>query len=237
LNAALDIIFNHPNVAPFICVRLIQHLVTSNPSPQYVARVSSVFNNNGQNIRGDLKAVVKAILLDAEARSGTPSASFGHLREPVLFTTSLLRTLNARTTDYDFFVYYLYRLGQFVFYQPTVFNYYPPNYKLRGTELYAPELAIQTTQAALSRINLVHFIVFGWLENTTIDYSSLQSVAGNSAQLVERVNQLLLHGTMSPALRDIVTRAVNVVSADNTLLRAQTAIYLVASSSQYQIKR
>ena len=98
LTAALQNIFNHPNVGPFICKQLIQHLVTSNPSPEYVGRVVGVFNDNGTGVRGDLKAVVQAILMDTEARRGDDPAQAqpndGHLKEPILFITNLLRAMN-----------------------------------------------------------------------------------------------------------------------------------------------
>ena len=99
-------IFNHPNVGPFICKQLIQHLVTSNPSPDYVGRVAAVFNNNGSGVRGDLKAVVTAILLDSEARRGDDPAQVqandGHLKEPLLFMANLLRAMNAHTNGDGF---------------------------------------------------------------------------------------------------------------------------------------
>lgn len=242
LNDAIDNIFNHPNVGPFIGKQLIQHLVTSNPSPAYIGRVAAAFNNNGQGVRGDLKAVVTAILLDPEARGDVKTdLGYGHLREPALYLTGLLRAFNA-TSDGTALLNYSARLGQDIFNPPTVFNYFPPTYRVRGTAALGPEFGIQTTAAAMTRLNYVNALVFSGLPSagggtTTADVSSLQAVAGDPARLVDAVDQLLLHGSMSPALRDVVTQAVSSVADTNPALRAQTAVYIVASSSQYQLER
>ena len=107
--------FNHPNVGPFVCRELIQHLVTSNPSPAYIQRVASVFNDNGSGVRGDMKAVITAILMDAEARRGDDPATAvgtdGHLQEPILFIAGLMRTFNA-TSDGSNLSYYASDMGQ-----------------------------------------------------------------------------------------------------------------------------
>src|SRR5262249_24901368 len=125
-------IFNHHNVGPFIGKQLIQKLVTSNPSPDYVWRVTQAFNDNGSGVRGDLQAVVQAILLDAEARNPSPDPDFGKLREPILAITNLLREFNTTgdTTDYVLGESYLptnIRMDQDVFRSPTVFNFFPPD--------------------------------------------------------------------------------------------------------------
>ena len=101
LQGALTNIFNHPNVGPFICRQLIQHLVASSPSPAYVARVAAVFANNGSGVRGDMKAVITAILTDADARAGDTSSNFdgGHLREPMLYMTNVMRGLGFTNND------------------------------------------------------------------------------------------------------------------------------------------
>ena len=153
LTAGLQNIFNHPNVGPFICKQLIQHLVTSNPSPEYVGRVAAVFNDNGTGVRGDLKAVVQAILLDTEARRGDDPAQAqpgdGHLKEPILFITNLLRGVNAisdgagladRASD----------MKQAPFFSPSVFNFFPPGFVIQGTNLLGPEFAIFNTSTTIS---------------------------------------------------------------------------------------
>ncbi|HEY0323401.1 MAG TPA: DUF1800 domain-containing protein [Pyrinomonadaceae bacterium] len=240
LNQAIDNIFNHPNVGPFIARQLIQHLVTSNPSPAYVGRVAAAFNDNGQGVRGDMKAVIKAVLFDPEARGDVKTApDYGHLREPVLYVTSVLRALNA-TSDGDL-TPQTNPMGQNLFYQPSVFNYYSPNYKLPGKEVYAPEFGIQTTAAAITRSNFINTITYSRIgtapNGTSIDLSTLQTVANNPAQLVATLDGLLMHNSMSPAMRGVITAAVTNIPVANTLQRAQTALYLVATSSQYQVER
>ena len=240
LNQALDNIFFHPNVGPFIGKQLIQHLVTSNPSPAYVSRVAAAFNNNGSGIRGDMKAVIKAILLDPEARGdASPDPTFGKLREPILFVTNLLRAFDT-TTDYVL-TDYPKGMGQNLFYSPTVFNYFPADYVLPGSSLTGPEFAIQSSSTALVRLNFVNTLITGKVGATTanfqIDWTGLQAVAGDPALLVEKLNRLLLHGAMSAAMRNDIVAAVAAVAATDTKLRAQTALYLVATSSQYQVER
>ncbi len=240
LNQALDNIFFHPNVGPFIGKQLIQHLVTSNPSPAYVSRVAAAFNNNGSGIRGDMKAVIKAILLDPEARGdASPDPAFGKLREPILFVTNLLRAFDT-TTDYVL-TDYPKGMGQNLFYSPTVFSYFPPDYVLPGSSLTGPEFAIQSSSTALVRLNFVNTLITGKVGATTanfqIDWTGLQAVADDPNLLVEKLNRLLLHGAMSAAMRNDIVAAVAAVAATDTKLRAQTALYLVATSSQYQVER
>ncbi|HYL58895.1 MAG TPA: DUF1800 domain-containing protein, partial [Candidatus Acidoferrales bacterium] len=160
LDQTIGIVFNHPNVGPFIALRLIQHLVTSNPSPAYIQRIATVFANNGSGVRGDLSAVVRAILLDPEARqgdAGSPSATGGHLREPVLFATAILRALNATLGPGNFLAEYIngYGLGQELLYPPSVFNYYSPFSRIPGGQLLGPEFQLLTPSTAVLRANFV----------------------------------------------------------------------------------
>ncbi len=250
LNAALDNIFNHPNVAPFIGKQLIQHLVTSNPSPEYVGRVSAVFADNGAGVRGDLRAVVKAILLDAEAFDDSidplASPNYGHLREPVLYMTNILRAFNA-TTDGTLLAEQGRNMGQFLFNSPSVFNYYRPNYLVPGAGVLGPEFSVQTTSAAIAHANFANTMVFSRINNpdtgapgTVLDISAYQQMATNDTTgqtLVDTLNLLLLHGTMSTAMRSRILQAVTSVPATNPQRRAQWAIYLVITSTQYAIER
>ena len=241
---ALNNIFNHPNVGPFISKQLIQHLVTSNPSPAYVARIASVFNNNGSGVRGDLKAVVSAIVLDAEARGDTQaSPSYGHLREPVLFITNVLRAFDA-TSDGVALVDRATTMGQNLFNSPSVFNYYRPSYQVPGAGILGPEFNIQTTSATLSRANFVNTMVFSRIgtapAGTQLNLGPWQTLASNPSALVDELNRLLMHGTMSTAMRDKVVTTVGAlpgVTSNDLLLRARWAIYLVATSQQYQVER
>jgi uncharacterized protein (DUF1800 family) len=236
LNDALDNIFNHQNVAPFICKQLIQHLVTSNPSPAYVGRVSAVFNNNGAGVRGDLKAVVAAILLDTEARGDVHlEPNYGHLREPALFIANLWRAFNASADAASTLNSYGSSMGQNLFYSPTVFNYYPPDYVVPGTNAVGPEFALQTTATSLARINFVN--TFAYKTTGGFDYSALQPLAADPQKLTDALNALLMHNAMSSVMRGVVVQAVSSIPATQTLLRAQTAVYLISTSSQYQVER
>ncbi len=259
LEMALDNVFYHPNVAPFIGKILIQQLVTSNPTPAYVGRISAVFNDNGQGIRGDLKAVVRAILTDPEARGNLKTdPDYGHLREPVLFVTNILRpanptaNLNASGTCNNQSDGVLNGstlvLDQDVFNPPSVFNYYPLDYTLQNTNLHAPEFGIFSTGTALKRPNFVNQMIFGAGIartgdapcGTKIDLSRWQSLASSDASgalLVNTINTEILHGSMSPQVRGHILTAVQAVAPTDSLKRARTALYLVATSAQFQVQR
>lgn len=254
LQGALDNLFNHPNVAPFISKLLIQHLVTSDPSPAYVFRVASVFADNGLGVRGDLKSVVKAILLDPEARGDIKTAPrYGKLREPVQLFTNLGRIFPAqdwgRTGPSDGALSNQSTLlGQNPFNSPTVFNYFTPGYMVPSTSVLAPEFEILNTTTAISRTNVIYTLIFeGFTPNatdslrgTSLDLSDAIGFAqadptGN--QLMDAINTKMMHGTLSSGQRTSILNAVLAVPESNPTLRARTAIYLLASSSQYQIQR
>jgi hypothetical protein len=171
MKQALDNIFYHPNVGPFVGKLLIQQLVTSNPTPAYVGRVAAVFNNNGSGIRGDMKAVTRAILLDPEARGNIKTdPDYGKLREPVLYVTNFLRpfnpvmqaagnaTLCGGLSD-GMINGVTFTLDQDVWNPPTVFNYYPMDYIIPNTPLSGPEFGIFSTGTALKRPNFVHQMI------------------------------------------------------------------------------
>ena len=247
---AIDNIVNDPNVGPFISKQLIQHLVTSNPSPAYVARVATVFNGAGGS-RGDLRAVIKAILLDPEARGDAKTdANYGRLRHPAQFILNVLRAFNARsadgTGDSDGYLNpQSVNLGMDVFRPPSVFSYFSPSGVVPGTNgVRGPEFALFTTSTALRRANFVNTMAFSRIavstnapNGTSLDLSGMQAVAANPAQLADALDALLLHGTMSAEMRQSVIDAVSAVAATNPLKRARTAVYLVATSSQYQVER
>ena len=245
---ALDDIFNHPNVGPFISKQLIQHLVTSNPSPGYVARVAAVFADNGQGVRGDLSAVVRAILTDAEARGDAPATNlFGHLREPALFISSTLRSLGGQS-DAVLLRSASSAMGQPIFSPETVFNFYPPSYQVPGTQTLAPEFGIANAATALARANFINTVIMqggaaadptvSGSTGTRIDLTSLAGAANNGA-LIAQLNQTLMHGSLSSAASNIILTAVNSVAANsaNPLAAAQAASYLILTSAQYQVER
>lgn len=251
LQDGLDAIFNHPNVGPFIGKQLIQHLVTSNPSPGYVSRVASVFNDNGQGVRGDLRAVVRAILLDPEARGDSKSdALYGHLREPALYLTSFLRSLGG-LSDGVYLRSEAIAMGQNIFVPATVFNYYPPDYQVpglvTGSNDLAPEFGIQDTTTTLTRANFVYTLVYGTgvapnptvvgSIGTKLDLTALQTYAGDADALVEQLNQRLMHGALSTDAHAAIANAVNTIASSDVTQRTLMAVYLLASSLQYQVER
>jgi len=251
LNAALDNIFEHPNVGPFIAIRLIQRLVTSNPSPAYVERVAAVFDDNGRGVRGDLGAVVRAILLDTEARSAASSSSAGKLKEPLLRFTQLYRAFNgaSQTGKYrplnlanEFF-------GQGPLQSPSVFNFFSPFYappgEIRDAGLVAPELEIATEYQNTQVTNYFFYQVFllNWLADTSGDFPDEDTVliefqaeadaAADADALVEQVAGKLLGGEISDTLRQEVTAIVASIPVEDSVVRAAEAIYLIAASPEF----
>jgi uncharacterized protein (DUF1800 family) len=244
LNSVLTIIFNHPNLPPFVAQQLIEKLVTSNPSPAYVARVASAFANGkfqayGSGKRGDMQATVAAILLDTEARRGdsatTANAGDGKLREPVVMMVSVARAFHA-TTDGGF-TNSGSRMSQSLFNSGSVFNFFPPANLIAGTTLNGPEFAIFNTNTSLARVNFINTIVYGQVDGATnLDFTPVMT-AGTPDQMADWLNTLFLHGTMSSTMKQNIVTAVNAVTSTDTKNQARAAIYLVASSSQYQVQR
>jgi uncharacterized protein (DUF1800 family) len=253
LNKALDNIFYHPNVGPFVGKLLIQHLVTSDPSPAYVSRVAAVFNDNGAGVRGDMKAVLRAILLDPEARGDVKTdPRYGKLREPVQLVTNLARIFAARgwrgdgASDGELNGH-ISPLGQNAFNSPTVFNYYSPTYRIAGTTVLAPEFEIMNTATATNRANLIYRFVFEGLTSnsgdslrgTSLNLSEFllaASADSTGSQLVDLLNVRMMHGSMLQAQKDAILTALQPVP-NTPLFRIQTAVYLIATSSQYQVQR
>ena len=246
LKIALDTIFNHPNVGPFIGRQLIQRLVTGNPSPAYVARVAAVFANNGQGVRGDLGAVVTAILTDPEARGDQPATvSFGKLREPALVLTGALRALGGQT-DGVALESVSNTMGQPIYSPPTVFNFFPPSYQLPGTADLGPEFFIDDAATSLAYTNHVNQLIlhagYSPVSNvtgstgTTVSLAAYTGIADPGA-LVDALSATLMHGSLSAPARAAIVTAVSAVPSTNPLGRAQTAAYLLLSSDQYRVER
>jgi uncharacterized protein (DUF1800 family) len=248
LSNALDNIFNHPNVAPFISKQLIQHLVTSNPSAAYVSRIAAIFANNGQGVRGDLSAVVRAILEDPEARGVAPASNlFGHLREPALFITDTMRSLGGQS-DGVLLRSASSAMGQPIFDPETVFNFYPPSYQIPGTQTLAPEFGIQNAATALARANFINTVIMrggaaadptvAGSTGTSIDLTALSDAGSNSA-LIAQLNQTLMHGSLPDDASAIILSATDTAAANSTdpLAAARAGSYLILSSAQYQVVR
>ena len=256
LTAALNNVFNHPNVGPFLSRLLIQRLTTSNPSPAYVGRVASVFNNNGSGVRGDLGAVARAILLDAEARATVPPANFGKLREPLLRITQLWRALDGRSRDgrirEGWPEYYGAQAAQR---SPTVFNFFLPGYQLPGEiatlGLYSPEFQI-TTDTYINRLTneLGGKIYWAWFGNTGLgDWDPVQvdlnrdlPLATNPADLIARYNLLFMSGRMSDFMRTTLVAHISEINQNNSgsdwqRYRLQDALWLILTSPEYVVEK
>ncbi|MFO1305588.1 MAG: DUF1800 family protein [Burkholderiales bacterium] len=255
VRAAIHALVGHPNTPPFISRQLIQKLVTSDPSPGYVARVSAVFKDNGRGTRGDLAAVTRAILLDPEARGPRKiDPRYGRLREPVLFWTALIRGLDVQT---DGVVPYeqASRSGQLLFLAPSVFNYYASDHTIDDGAIAAPEFGIYGSSEFLNRSNqLVELLydadlpilrfhygprpyVTGATGTSTPSLTAYLDDAGEATRLADRVDRLFLHGTMPPGLRDEVVRAIDRIPADQRLARARMALRLSLASIDYQVQK
>jgi uncharacterized protein (DUF1800 family) len=233
LEAALDNIFNHPNVGPFIASNLIQHFVTSNPSPAYVGRIAAVFNANSAGVRGDLSAVITAILTDPEAIT-PPAATGGHLREPVLFATSVLRALGAIIEDHPFLADSATAMGQTVYFAPSVFNYFSPFYRILNGSTLAPEFQILTAATVIERVNYVGNLLYGnFGSEVQLDLSRFENAAADPNVLLDMVNTQLMGGLMSSDMQQAILTAIE--AQHGRQAKALTALYLAASSSQYQV--
>jgi len=244
LSTALGIIFNHPNVGPFVATQLIKKLVTSNPSPAYVQRVAQAFNTGsfnsyGTGKRGDLQATVAAILLDPEARRGdvaaTSVATDGKLREPVIMIVSIARAFHAKT-DAAGLSYEGDQMSQNIFYPPTVFNFFPPVNPIPQTTLNGPEFGIFNTDTSLARVNVINDAVYGALgSNTKLDFSPVIN-AGTPDQMIAWLDTLFLHSTTPDQMKQTILTAVAALDPSDTQGQAKAAIYLYTSSSMYQVQ-
>jgi uncharacterized protein (DUF1800 family) len=249
LQQGLDNIFQHSNVGPFIGKQLIQFLVTSNPSPAYISRITAVFNNDGTGTRGNMAAVVKAILLDPEARGNlAASTSFGKAREPAVDVVAVLRALGG-STDGVYPIGAAASMGEPVFSPSTVFSFYPPAYPLPGNpSLVAPQFGILNTTTALARLNYLNALLFSLggippqanVPGATGTQVDLTAYAANAAQpdaLVAQFNANVLHHSMLSSETATISAAVGAVAASDAIDRARTAAYLVFASPRYQITR
>jgi len=257
LESALDSLMSHPNTAPFVGRQLIQHLVSSNPSPAYVQRVADAFvagrfQGFGGGQRGDMKSTVAAILLDPEARGDNPGNSAGRLREPVQLFTGVLRALNGRTDGDALGWWWGEELRQHVFRSPSVFNFYPPTYPVAGSSLVGPQFAIHNANTALQRVNYVNYLVFwdgsapdGEVPNalgTQVNLSAFSTDADDPAKLVDRLSLLALGRVLPAQARTAVVSAVTAYSpatsgSNYRIDRVRQAAYLVFASPQYQVTR
>jgi len=263
LELVLDSLMQHPNMAPFIGRKLIQFMVTSNPSPAYVERVAFVFRNGlytsrsvriGTGARGDLSATVAAILLDQDARVGArqPHPFFGRLRDPALFMTSVLRGLNGATDGDALGWWWGGNLRQHVFRAPSVFNFYPPDYPVAGTALQGPAFGIHNANTALERLNFLVYLL-DWRGSapessipgavgTRVQFGAFLNHASDPAALVDRLSLLALGVPLPPTPRQAVIDAVAAETQQNSgndwpSRRVAMAAYLIYGSPQFQVQR
>lgn len=254
LDDALDNIFNHPNVGPFIARQLIQRLVTSNPSPAYVQRIAGVFANDGTGRRGNLGAVVRALLLDAEARSASTAATAGKLKEPLLRLTQLWRAYGARAQSGRYVLRGLSEItGQGPLLAPSVFNFFSPSFappgEIADQGLVSPEMQIATEYQNTQLTNLLLVQTFCYSTSPVpgcpavppaaqpdlivIDVSAETALAGDPPALVARIADKLLGGRISDPLRTEARAAIERVPANLAGLRVAEALYLIATSPEY----
>ena len=247
IKAALDTIFAHANVAPFVSRQLIQRLVTSNPSPAYVGRVAGVFADNGKGVRGDIQAVVRAILLDTEARGdgGLTAQAAGKLREPVMRLTGWARAFGATSPSAAWAIgdtsSTTTRLGQSMGRSPSVFNWFrpgyaPPNTGISAAGLVAPEFQVTDEQTVIAYVNYMQGLVQNGTGDVTADYTDLLARASDSAALIDQINLVLAAGQLSAATVSAIRAAVDSISASTTAgqqNRVYAAILLTLASPDY----
>jgi uncharacterized protein (DUF1800 family) len=234
LDATIDCLFQHPNTPPFIATRLIRSLVKSNPSPAYIGRISAVFINNGQGVRGDLKAVVRAILTDAEARQDVPDATSGRMKEPIYFISAFVRAMNGSVALNTGMAYVYDSMGQSVLAPPSVFNWFSPMYRVPKSPLFGPEFQIYTPTEASLRANLVYQILTANGGDAVVDLTNFNAVAGNPTALLDEVDKVFFYGRMPAGVRTALTNAVTAAYDNNQ--RVQAAVYLAALSGQYAVQ-
>ena len=231
LRIALDRLYNHPNTGPFISRRLIQQFVTSNPSPAYVGRVAAIFNNNGAGVRGDMAAVVRAVLTDADARNAAAvsSVDFGKLREPVIRVTNWARAFGATSQTGNYLITSTSAntsLSQSPLSSPSVFNFWRPGFtppattQLGQRSLVAPEFQIIDEVTAAAYINVMQDWINNGIGQTPTGlqgrdvrsaYTPELALVDNPQGLVDRVNSLLFYGQMTPTLQGRLVAAIGAV--------------------------
>ena len=254
---AVDNLFNHPNTGPFICKQLIQRLVTSNPDPDYVERVANVFADNGSGVRGDFKAVIKAILLDEDAvdLNQMDNSRFGKFHEPWVRYVSVLRQFNAATPDnfyYNGGYTAQFFINQHIGSSPSVFNFFLPDFRPNGiigdNNLFAPEFQIMTSSTILNYPNLLFIVLFQEepfslpdpdffffpVSQPVFDFSDEIALASDPAALVDRLDLILTYGFMSEEMKQIIINAVS--QLEEPELMVQAALYLFMISPEYVVQ-
>jgi uncharacterized protein (DUF1800 family) len=254
LKIALDKLFNHPNIGPFIGRQLIQRLVTSNPSPAYIGRVAAAFEATGSHPRGDMKALIKAVLLDPEAIAPTAQPTYdstttGKLREPVLRLASWMRAFNVSSASGKFKIPNLNStqnsLGQTPMSSPTVFNFYrpeyqPPNSAIATSGKFAPEMQITEETSVVGYLNFMRSVIpngVGTSSDVKANYATELQLVVSPELLVDRVKLLLTQNQMSDALRNTIISAIKSNANNSAANKVNLAIFLTMASPDYLVQK
>jgi uncharacterized protein (DUF1800 family) len=249
LGIALDTIFNHPNVGPFFGRQLIQRLVTSNPSAAYVDRVAAAFNDNGSGVRGDMKAVIRAVLLDTEARTFPTSTTAGKVREPMLRFVQWARTFAGTSTgntwNFGSTSDPATRLGQSPLRSPSVFNFFrpgyvPPNTALATQNLVAPELQITNESTVVGYLNFMQTAISNGFSDLRVDYTTELALATDANALVDRVVLLLAANQLASSTVTTIKNAVAAISASTDAgkrNRVYAAVLLTMAAPEYLVQK
>jgi uncharacterized protein (DUF1800 family) len=244
LKVALDTLFSHQNVGPFIGKQLIQRLVCSNPSPGYVERVARVFADNGKGVRGDMKSMILAILLDPEAQTLPSHPGAGKVREPILRLTQWIRAFHALNASSDSLGIpdLSVHLGQSPFRATSVFNFFRPQYVPPGSAiaqlgLVAPELQITDEVTLISYVNFMQGVIANNLPYLQASYGTERTLAEDARVLTEHLNILLVAGSLTRSTIDMIVASVETISQENRLARVYAAILLIMCSTEYLVQR
>lgn len=236
---ALDAIFNHPNVPPFISHLLIQQLVTSNPSPEYIRRISRIFEDDGTGTRGNMAAVVRAILLDPEARAGdtTPSSEDGFLQSPLKFQLFAMNALQDLGSD-DQVLYTARTLGEAWWDSPTVFYFFSPSNMVPATSIHSPEFMLFNNLSAIQRSQVLWGIVTSKLPGYTNDYKPKSWLFTNFTtvpRMIEALNHLLYHGRMPESEQAAIVNYCAQLQTSNESLVMESAVFLGLNGDSYNV--
>ena len=257
LKTALDTLFDHPNLPPFFCRQLIEHLVTSNPSPAYINRVAQVFIDDGTGTRGNMQAVITAILTDSEARTTSAAVAnpqYGKVRESLLRYTEWARAFSAQSRNGGYWLGStedpIYGLGEMTLRSPTVFNWFAPGYVPPGTSIAAaglvgPEFQMTNVTTVVGFLNYMQGAIGADATSgpdVFASYDAELGLASTPTALVDRLNLLLMAGQMNSTLEGQIVSAVSAIdiptgdqNAINAALaaRVQTAVYLTLASPDF----
>lgn len=253
--AVVDAAFNNASTAPFVSKFLIAHLVTPNPTPAYVGRVAAVFANNGSGVRGDLKAVVRAILTDSEARAA-PAATSGKVKEPILLMTGLARVIGFATDGYVF-VNRDSSMAQPVMRAPSVFNFYPTDYPLPGSAtLKSPASKLLNTANVLRWHNFVYdwtvggdatrseFALASGMPSSSLTqplWSGWEAFGTDLDSMIARIDLLMFANTLTQPQKDALKASATAITNADPLIqarkRAQVMLYVAASSPLFLVDR